>query len=75
MMSGPLQVDNQNESGFKAVRSARDDSLAPRPVSIPDGKSDNLCSAQPGFRGLRPGPSGYLVVTAGVPEGHGVTPE
>lgn len=58
------------------MRSARDDSLAPRPASIPEGKSGNLCSAQPGFRGLRPGPSGYLVVViAGVPEVHGVTPE
>lgn len=57
------------------MRSARGDSLAPRPVSSPEGKADALGPAQPGFSGLRPGPSGYLVVAPRAPGGRGVAPE
>ena len=57
------------------MSSVRDDFLAPRPVSSPEGKAGDLDSAWPGFRGLLPGPSGYLVVAAGVPGGCGVAPE
>ena len=73
-MSG-TSVGGPSESGFQAVSSVRDDFLAPRPVSSPEAKAGDLDSAWPGFRGLLPGPSGYLVVAAGVPGGCGVAPE
>lgn len=65
----------QSDSGFKAVLSAQDDCLAPRPASSPEGKAGDPGPAQPGFRGWRPGPSGYLAVTPGVPGGRGAAPE
>lgn len=57
------------------MSSSRDDSLAPRSVSSPEGQSGDLSLAQPGFRDLRPGLSRYLVVALDVPGGHGVAPE